>query len=50
MLSIDDVFFASALIFLLLIPVVWFARPKLAGSAGGAGGSGSNVDAAVGVH
>ena len=50
MLAIDDVFFASAMIFLLLIPVVWFARPKLAGSAGSAGGSGSNVDAAVGAH
>jgi DHA2 family multidrug resistance protein len=50
MLAIDDVFFASALIFLLLIPVVWLARPKLAGSAVGAGGSGSHVDAAAGAH
>lgn len=28
MLGANDVFFASALIFLLLIPVVWLSRPK----------------------
>jgi len=42
MLAINDVFFASALIFLLLIPVVWLSRPKM----GGAG----NADAAAGAH
>jgi DHA2 family multidrug resistance protein len=42
MLGANDVFYVSALIFLLLIPVVWLSRPKL----GGAG----NADAAAGAH
>ncbi|MFZ4481361.1 MAG: MFS transporter, partial [Rhodoferax sp.] len=36
MLGVNDVFYVSALIYLLLIPVVWLSRPKRAGS-GGAG-------------
>jgi DHA2 family multidrug resistance protein len=41
-LAVNDVFFASSLIFLLLIPVVWLSRPKKA-TAGSA-------DAAAGAH
>ena len=41
-LAVNDVFFASAMIFLLLIPVVWFSRPKQAGAA--------SADAASGAH
>jgi DHA2 family multidrug resistance protein len=43
MLAANDVFFASALIFLLLIPVVWLSRPKPAAGPG-------NTDAAAGAH
>jgi DHA2 family multidrug resistance protein len=42
MLSANDVFFASALLFLVLIVVVWLARP-VKGSAGGS-------EAAAGAH
>ena len=49
MLAANDVFYASALIFLLLIPVVWISRPRLAGRTVGAGSSGVNADAAAGV-
>jgi DHA2 family multidrug resistance protein len=36
-LSTNDVFYASAIIFLLLLPLVWLARrPKGAADAGGA--------------
>lgn len=42
MLAADDVFYASAIIFLMLIPLVWLARPVKAGSAG--------ADAAAGAH
>jgi DHA2 family multidrug resistance protein len=41
MLATNDIFYASAILFLLLIPLVWFARPQ----KGGAGG-----DAAAGAH
>ncbi|MET3917274.1 DHA2 family multidrug resistance protein [Variovorax sp. OAS795] len=41
MLATNDIFYASALLFLLLIPLVWLARPQ----KGGAGG-----DAAAGAH
>jgi len=34
MLSANDVFYASALLFLALIAVVWFARPAKAATAG----------------
>ena len=47
MLAANDVFYASALIFLLLIPVVWLSRPKLAGRTVS---SGVNADAAAGAH
>jgi DHA2 family multidrug resistance protein len=42
MLAANDVFYVSAVLFLLLIPLVWIARPQI----GGAGGS----DAASGAH
>jgi DHA2 family multidrug resistance protein len=42
MLGVNDVFYASALIYLLLIPVVWLSRPKGAGAGG--------ADAAGGAH
>jgi DHA2 family multidrug resistance protein len=41
MLSANDIFLASALLFLLLIGVVWLARPLKRGAA---------VDAAAGAH
>jgi DHA2 family multidrug resistance protein len=41
MLATNDIFYASAILFLLLIPLVWLARPQM----GGAGG-----DAAAGAH
>ncbi len=40
MLGVNDVFYVSALIYLLLIPVVWLSRPKRAVAA----------DAAAGAH
>ena len=42
MLAVNDVFYASALIFLLLIPVVWLSRPKRMGAG--------SADAAAGAH
>ena len=42
MLAINDVFYASALIFLLLIPVVWLSKPKRVSAV--------NVDAASAAH
>ncbi|MDD5334390.1 MAG: DHA2 family efflux MFS transporter permease subunit [Rhodoferax sp.] len=44
MLGANDVFFASALIFLLLIPVVWLSRPKRVPAVG------DPVDAGAGAH
>jgi DHA2 family multidrug resistance protein len=41
MLATNDIFYASAILFLMLIPLVWLARPQ----RGGAGG-----DAAAGAH
>jgi len=41
MLAVNDVFYASAILFLLLIPLVWMTRPAK-------GGAGS--DAAAGAH
>ena len=43
-LAANDVFYASALIFLLLIPVVWLSRPRLASSGA------ANADASAGAH
>ena len=43
MLAANDVFYVSAVIFLLLIPLVWLARPAKAGAGAGA-------DAAAGAH
>ena len=42
MLAANDVFYASALIFLLLIPFVWLARPLRGGTTG--------ADAALAAH
>lgn len=44
MLGANDVFFASALIFLLLIPIVWLSRPKRVPAAG------DHADAGAGAH
>jgi MFS transporter, DHA2 family, multidrug resistance protein len=44
MLSADDIFYVSGLLFLALIVLVWFARPEKAG-----GGDGS-AEAAAGAH
>ena len=41
-LAVNDVFYASAMIFLLLIPVVWLSRPKRTDAA--------SADAAAGAH
>ena len=43
-LAANDVFYASALIFLLLIPVVWLSRPRLASSGA------AMADASAGAH
>jgi MFS transporter, DHA2 family, multidrug resistance protein len=42
MLSADDIFYVSGLLFLVLIAVVWFARPEKAAAAGGAAASGAH--------
>jgi DHA2 family multidrug resistance protein len=42
MLSANDVFYASALLFLALIAVVWLARPAKATPAGGAAAAGAH--------
>jgi DHA2 family multidrug resistance protein len=42
MLSADDIFYVSGLLFLLLIAVVWFARPEKGGAGGGAAASGAH--------
>jgi DHA2 family multidrug resistance protein len=42
MLAANDVFYVSAILFLLLIPLVWMARPQMGGAGGG--------DAASGAH
>jgi DHA2 family multidrug resistance protein len=47
MLAANDVFYASALIFLLLIPVVWLSRPK---RGAGLGVATSPSDASAGAH
>jgi DHA2 family multidrug resistance protein len=39
MLSANDIFLASAWLFLLLIPVVWLARPSVGAAAADAGGA-----------
>jgi DHA2 family multidrug resistance protein len=41
MLSADDIFYASALLFLALVAVIWLARPA---------GSGAGAGAAAGAH
>ncbi len=45
MLSADDIFYVSALLFLALIGLVWFARPQTAGAGGG-----GSAEAAAGAH
>ncbi|MDB5846425.1 MAG: emrB, partial [Rhodoferax sp.] len=42
MLAANDVFYVSAILFLLLIPLVWMARPQMGGAGSG--------DAASGAH
>jgi DHA2 family multidrug resistance protein len=41
MLSADDIFFISGLLFLALIFVIWLARPERSGAAAGAASSGA---------
>jgi DHA2 family multidrug resistance protein len=48
MLAVNDVFSASAMIFLLLIPVVWLSRPKQSGNVPSSTGPGA--EAATGAH
>ena len=43
MLSANDIFYVSGLLFLALIVLIWFARPEKAGGDGGAA-------AAAGAH
>ena len=43
MLSADDIFYVSGLLFLALIVLIWFARPIRGGGGGGA-------EAAAGAH
>jgi MFS transporter, DHA2 family, multidrug resistance protein len=44
MLAVNDVFHVSAIIFLMLIPLVWLSRPKPMGR------SPDGADAAAGAH
>jgi MFS transporter, DHA2 family, multidrug resistance protein len=39
MLAFNDLFYASAIVFLLLIPLVWLAHPKRGAAAGDGGGA-----------
>ncbi len=45
MLSADDLFYVSGLIFLALIMVIWLAKPRRPGAAGASGAAG-----AAGAH
>ena len=36
-MAVTDVFYMSALLFFALVAVIWFARPKPGGAAGGGG-------------
>jgi len=45
MLSADDIFYVSGVLFLALIVLVWFARPQKSGEDGGGG-----AEAASGAH
>jgi DHA2 family multidrug resistance protein len=38
-LSADDIFYASAIIFLMLIPLLWVTRPPRGGAAADAAGA-----------
>src|SRR5882724_5784427 len=42
MLSADDIFYVSGLLFLVLILVIWLARPEKSGAAAGAASSGAH--------
>jgi DHA2 family multidrug resistance protein len=42
MMSADDIFYVSGLLFLALIVVIWFARPEKGGAAAGAASSGAH--------
>jgi DHA2 family multidrug resistance protein len=46
MLSANDIFYVSGLLFLGLIALVWFARPQKVGSSGGS----ASAEAAAGAH
>ncbi len=42
MLSADDIFYVSGIIFLALIGLVWLARPQRGAGAGGRGAAGAH--------
>ncbi len=42
MLSADDIFYVSGLLFLALIAVIWLAHPERGGAAAGAASSGAH--------
>ena len=42
MLSADDIFYASGIIFIALIGLVWFARPPRSGGGATAAASGAH--------
>jgi DHA2 family multidrug resistance protein len=43
MLSADDIFYASGILFVGLIGLVWLARPQRAGGAGGGAAAASGA-------
>jgi DHA2 family multidrug resistance protein len=50
MLAANDVFYASAIIFVLLIPLVWLARPASRSAGASTSPSAGAADAAAGAH
>jgi len=37
MMGLNDIFFVSAIIFILIIPLIWITKPSRGGGAGAAG-------------
>jgi len=37
-LAVNDIFYACAILFVILLPVLWFARPPFGSTGGGAMG------------
>jgi DHA2 family multidrug resistance protein len=40
MLGLDDIFWISALLFILIVPIIWITRPGRDGNAAAAGAGG----------